>query len=228
MKKFIVSLLVFSLALSPLFCLGQREVGLKTIFLRGDSAEVSQSLSEKPTQPSSVAVKSETNSTESKNSAGNSAGEMTTEEIVTELVTTTVETKEINQGALKALAVISSENTTLKAEIDDASEYIETLETDLDLSEKANQDKDVELAKKKGEIDTLNEKLKARKSYKSLLVGAEYNLVDGYSVGLDFGVKFNGGLTTQVGVKLPLSDINPIGALDINNYTVSTSIGWSW
>ena len=230
MKKLLVSLLVFSLALSPVFSLGNREVGLKTIFLK-DSTEVTQSLIEKPIEQSSPAKKLAVNSTESKSSQKSSVEEikeMSDEEVITEIVTTAGEANEINQALFTSLAMINSENTRMAEEIAENDAYINTLETDLEKANKSNQDKDIELAEKEGKIDTLNEKLKAKKSYKTLLVGADYNLVDGYSVGLDFGVKFNGGLTTQVGVKAPLDALNPVGVLDINNYTFSTKIGWSW
>lgn len=228
MKKFIALLLVLSLAFSPIFSLGQRAVGLKTIFLPKDSNEVKKSLNEKPTVLSNQAQKLEKDSTELKNSQENSITEMTTEEIITEITSTSKEAGAINQGTLRALAVIQSENTTLKAEIEDVGEYVNNLEVDLADTQEMAQKQSVELAEKQGNIETLEEKLKAKKSYKTLLLGADYNLKDGYSVGLDFGVKFDGGLTTQVGVKAPIKDINPVGLLDINSYTFSTKIGWSW
>ena len=227
MKKLLVSLLVFSLALSPVFSSGNREVGLKTIFLK-DSTEVTQSLIEKPIEQSSPVKKLTVSSTESKSSQENSIADMSDEEVITEIITTAGEANEINQALFTSLAMINSENTRMAEEIAENDAYINTLETDLEKANKSNQDKDIELAERKGKIDTLNEKLKAKKSYKTLLVGADYNLVDGYSVGLDFGVKFDKGLTTQVGVKAPLDALNPVGVLDINNYTFSTKIGWSW
>ena len=227
MKKLLVSLLVLSLALSPVFSSGNREVGLKTIFLK-DSTEVTQSLIEKPIEQSSPVKKLTVSSTESKSSQENSIADMSDEEVITEIITTAGEANEINQALFTSLAMINSENTRMAEEIAENDAYINTLETDLEKANKSNQDKDIELAERKGKIDTLNEKLKAKKSYKTLLVGADYNLVDGYSVGLDFGVKFDKGLTTQVGVKAPLDALNPIGVLDINNYTFSTKIGWSW
>jgi len=228
MKKFIVSLLVLSLALSPVFSLGQRELGLKTIFLREDSKEVTKSLTEKSTTLSNQVAKSEINSTELKNLDEKSVEEMEDSEIVNEIVTTAIEGSAINQATLRSLAIIQTENNRMKEEIEENNEYIATIETSLEEVKAESQEKEVAIAEKDGQIDTLSEKLKARKSYKSLLVGAGYNLVTGYSVGVDFGVKFAGGLTTQVGVSLPIDDINPIGALNVNNYSVTTKIGWSW
>lgn len=228
MKKFIVYLLVFSLGLSPIFSAGKGELNLRTILLK-DSKEVTNQLNEKPTVPTQAVKKLESNSKELTASQESlDLEKMTDREIINEIVTTAQEGTNINQGLLRSVALIQAETNRQALEIEDLIDYTSGLETDLKQASKAAQEKEVKLTEAKAEVDVLKEKLKAKKSYKTLLVGADYSLKDGYALGLDFGVKFDNGLTTQIGVKAPLAKFNPIGLVDVNSYTFSTKFGWSW
>lgn len=219
MKKIIILSLVLSLALSPVFSLGEKELGLRTIFLR--SKEATPSLTEKPVTQSTVQNESETVLIESQTSPENS-------EIVTEIISIADEASKINQATLHSLYVVQNEVKRQADEIVEMTTYIGNVEDSLERAIASVQDKEVKLAEKEGEINTLNEKLDARKSYQFLLAGADFNLADGYGISLDYGVKFSTGLTAQVGASIPIDDINPIGLVDINSYSFNTKLGWSW
>ena len=226
MKKFTVLLLVLSLVFLPVFCSGKREVSLKTILLGSNEAQTSSI--EKQSEPLSQPQKLIVSSIVSKNSDKNYVEEMTSGQIVSEIITTSKEATSINQATLKSLAVTQSEADRLAEEVAENTIFITSLQTDLVNSRAQAQNLSVEVAEKEGEVDTLKEKLKNKKSYKFVLVGANYNLQDGYGLSIDTGVKFDCGLMTSVGVSLPLDDVNPISALDVNNYTFNTKIGFAW
>ena len=121
MKKLVTLLLVFVLVFSPVFCSGQREVNLKTIFF-GDKSEIQTPLSaEKPSDPSSEQSNSETNLTVLTTSPESSdPAEMTTDEIVDEIISVNGDAKKINTETLKSLVVVKATNNLLKTQIADA------------------------------------------------------------------------------------------------------------
>lgn len=231
MKKFIVFLLAFLLVVPSAFCSGEREVNLKTIFLR-DSSEVTQSLNEKSTQSPKI-VKTSTQSSKTYNKQQENLNEekiqeMSDDEVVSVIVTTSDEVVEINQANLRALAIMNSENKEQAEIIEAVTQDLTNTKVELEKVKDDNDKKNVELAEKDGKISTLEEKLDNKKSYNYLLLGANYNLQKGYGLSLDFGTKFSNGFMTQIGVEVPKNALNPIDILDKNSYTVSTKIGWSW
>ena len=218
MKKLFTFLLVFSLVFSPAFCSGKREVGLKTILLGSKEAQTSSV--EKQTTLSTPQQKLDQNLTQS-NNLGESLSDESSTEIVSKIVTTAREATAINQGTMISLAIVQTEANRLTEEVAENALYISGLEVDLETFKGQAQDLEIKNA-------TLEQKLDNKKSFKFAMVGANYNLDDGYGISFDTGVKFDNGLMTSVGISLPLDNINPVGALDINNYSFNTKIGFAW
>lgn len=133
MKKLFTFLLVFSLAFSPIWCLGEREVGLKTIFF-GETSETQQiPSSEKLSNPLQTQKISVQNSTESMTSQGSSnLVTMSTDEIVDEIIATSADAKEVNGELIKSLVVVKATNVMLSTQVNNMEEYTNELETDLD------------------------------------------------------------------------------------------------
>ena len=229
MKKLFTFLLVLSLVFSPVWSLGSREKGLKTIFF-GDKSTSQQTLSsEKQIVPSSVQNESQESSQKSTIlQESSNIAEMTTDEIVDEIISKTDSVDKINTETLKSLVVVKATNDMLETQLADAETYTDNLEEDYNAVSADLINSNLKIEGLNGEVDTLKEKVKNNKSFSFALLGVNYNKALGYGATFDIGTKFASGLITSVGVSAPATAFNPVDALDINSYTFNTKIGWAW
>lgn len=80
------------------------------------------------------------------------------------------------------------------------------------------------IAKQEGII----EELKGHKIKKTFEVGGTYNLINGWGVGADIGLK-KGIVTTKIGAEALVADLlNPVKLTDLTTYTFKASIGLQW
>ena len=124
MKKLFTFLLVFSLVFSPVWCSGNHEKSLKTIFFGDQSTSQQTLLGEKQTTQSSEQNESQENSQKSTILQENSnLAEMTTDEIVDEIISKTDSVDKVNTETLKSLVVVKATNDMLVTQLADAQTY---------------------------------------------------------------------------------------------------------
>lgn len=136
---------------------------------------------------------------------------------------TTVSTEKLNE----LLDLLEKSNFILGAEKIDTikqtvAETVEGISYDIELNNEL-------IAAQSGQIESLKKELKATRFFMDAGVafGFKENGVN-YGVVGDMGIKFGSGLMTKVGVQYMLGDFHSLPSWNMENMTVSATIGWEW
>ena len=134
---------------------------------------------------------------------------------------TAVTTDKLNE----LLTLVEKSNLILGAEkIDTVSKGLTDISQDLEMNSAL-------IAAQSSQIESLKKELKATRFFMDAGVafGFKENGLN-YGVVGDMGIKFGAGFLTKVGVQYMLGDLSDIKSLkwNLENMTVSATIGWEW